>query len=301
MLCNNTMVIKMKISLIISILFLIIFNSLSLAADNNRISKYEREALISLYLSTGGDQWTSNKGWKDGQLESDGFSYSGSECNWFGVICDKQKTKVIEIILSANNLSGILPSKIGNFKNMKNLNFWVNKISGMIPDEICKLNQLELLCLGSNKFRGNIPNCVGNLQNLKYLYFDTNSLTGTIPKEICTLSKLEILSLHSNSLNGNIPDNLGLLSNLRELNLFKNSLTGLIPKGIGALNKLEKINIHSNELLGLIPLEITKLPGLIDGESNLCGNMLSTDSDLVKEFINRKQYGIMWEKCQRTK
>lgn len=85
-LCNNTMVIKMKIFLIISILNLLIFNSLSLAADNNRISKYERGALISLYLSTGGDQWTSNKGWKDGQLESDGFSYSGSECNWFGVL-----------------------------------------------------------------------------------------------------------------------------------------------------------------------------------------------------------------------
>jgi len=291
----------MKVNLCICFSLLTIFSNVALINAESRITKEERDSLISIFLSTKGDEWNVNKGWKENPLELDGFSKSGTECDWYGVTCDDNKESVIAIELCANNLSGNLPDKINKFKKLKRLNLWVNQISGKIPDDIGELKSLELLCLGSNNFSGTIPTKIGNLNNLKYLYIDTNSLTGKIPQEICFLSKLEILSLHSNNLNGIIPKGISRLVNLRELVLFQNDLSGMIPKEIGALARLEQLNIHSNRLTGPIPIEIITLSNLKENKSNFCGNMLFTDDAVTIEFLNKKQYGIFWEKCQKIR
>jgi hypothetical protein len=99
-------------------LFFLLLSTLTttaLAIAGNPIPSIERKALISIYLNTGGDDWRTNKGWKDNPLESDGFSKLETECDWFGVTCDDKKERVIAIELCANKLTGKLPKDIGDF------------------------------------------------------------------------------------------------------------------------------------------------------------------------------------------
>ncbi len=51
------------------------FSSIAFAA----IPPIERAALIALYESTDGDNWTYNNGWKTPPLAADGFAMPGTE------------------------------------------------------------------------------------------------------------------------------------------------------------------------------------------------------------------------------
>ena len=54
----------------------------------------QREALIALYNSTDGDNWTKNNGWQDPPLDVDGFAMPGTENTWHGITCDGGNTTV---------------------------------------------------------------------------------------------------------------------------------------------------------------------------------------------------------------
>lgn len=49
------------------------------------IPSAEREALITLYNSTNGAKWQNNSGW---------LGANGTECNWYGVVCDAAESHV---------------------------------------------------------------------------------------------------------------------------------------------------------------------------------------------------------------
>ena len=59
----------------------------------------ERDGLISLYLFTNGDHWSSKDKWLDEDQH---------HCMWFGVICN-QNGRVVGISLPANQLNGTIP------------------------------------------------------------------------------------------------------------------------------------------------------------------------------------------------
>ena len=60
-----------------------------------------------------------------------------------------------------------------------------NQLSGEIPTDIGNLTNLNSLSLGYNQLTGEIPPEIGNLTNLEYLYLGNNQLSGEIPEEIC--------------------------------------------------------------------------------------------------------------------
>ena len=205
---------KKGIYLCASILFSIFSLILSSSFVYGSISETERAALIALYNSTDGDNWTENYGWKTPPLDSDGFSMPGSEHEWVGIeIVDDS---VVDIALRYNNLSGTLPPEIGNLSNMERL--WIdgNQLSGIIPPEIGNLLNLYYLKLGENHLSGSIPPEIGNILNLSYLKLDSNLLSGTIPVELGNLINLELLWLNGNQLMGCIPDNITNLSVLED-------------------------------------------------------------------------------------
>ena len=230
------------------------------------ISSNERDALIALYNSTSGANWTENSGW---------LGAAGTECDWYGVYCDGDGDYVHEIDLYSNNLTGTIPADIGNLTN------------------------LDYLDLGANQLAGAIPTQIKNLANLTILWLEDNELTGTIPVEIGNLTNLEALALYSNNFTGIIPAEISNLTNLFILDLGGNNLTGSIPEGIGSLAYLTDLWLDSNQITGTIPAELMNLVSLYDDFGlDLCGNNLYTSSAILRDFLNQYQVGGDWESCQ---
>ncbi|MCH8838343.1 MAG: T9SS type A sorting domain-containing protein [Candidatus Marinimicrobia bacterium] len=232
-------------------------------------------ALVALYNSTGGANWTDNSGW----LEPD-----SALASWYGVTISNGR--VDELRLRDNNLSGTIPAEIGdltalqllylgndsltgsiptaigNLASLTDLSIINSQISGPIPTEIGNLTNLGTISLVGNQLTGSIPSSIGNLVGLSYLMLEGNQLTGAIPGEIGNLVNLTRFSAWENALSDTIPPGIGNLTSLITLSLSSNQLTGSIPPEIGNDTSLTWLNLSDNQLTGPIPGEIGKLTRL---------------------------------------
>ncbi|XP_057842925.2 probable LRR receptor-like serine/threonine-protein kinase At3g47570 [Cryptomeria japonica] len=91
--------------------------------------------------------------------------------------------KVQGIDISANQLTGNIPSTIGSCIAIQYLNLSFNKINGSIPESLGKLLNLQDIDLSFNNLLGKIPMSLGKLGALQHLNFSTNKLEGEVPKD----------------------------------------------------------------------------------------------------------------------
>jgi hypothetical protein len=133
-------------------------------ATQSDIPYAECEALIALYTATNGANWTNNSGWNS----------TSTPCSWYGVTCSGGH--VTRIDLYSNELSGTIPSELGNLANLEYLYLGWNQLSGSIPAELSDLINLEYLNLYYNQLSGGIPSELGNLANLRTLELGQNRL-----------------------------------------------------------------------------------------------------------------------------
>jgi len=82
------------------------------------------------------------------------------------------RADLISLDVSDNNLSGALPSQIGQLKKLKSLDASNNQMTG-VPAEIGRLTDLESIDFANNKLTG-LPNELGNLSNLKIINLTGN-------------------------------------------------------------------------------------------------------------------------------
>ncbi len=199
-----------------------------------------------------------------------------------GSIPDLGALQSLEMLdLSANNLSGGIPSAIGGLHNLITLNLSYNQLSS-IPNTIGDLVNLQYLWLYNNLLLGPIPNEIGGMRSVKWIDLDNNKLTGTIPSSLGGLTYLTDLNLVNNQLEGSIPPSLTNLNNLNTLNLNTNKLTGSVPAGL----KVRYFDVENNQLSGTL----TFPPNTIF--SMFIGNNKFTFTDIIPvltetEFINR--------------
>ena len=247
----------------------------------------DREALIALYHSTDGPNWSRSDNWlSDAPLES-----------WFGVSVTTEGASVDTLVIRNNELSGAIPPELGQLKNLEYLDlrdndlsgpipvelgqlqnlqqliFWDNSLTGPIPSELGQLQNLEQLVLGNNQLVGPIPPELSESRNLQLVNLRWNDLTGVIPPELSNLQNLEELYLDENRLTGSIPTELSMLQNLRSLNLDRNQLSGPIPPELSQLQNLRSLLLESNQLTGPIPIGLSQLLNLRD--MDLGGNQLT--------------------------
>ena len=106
----------------------------------------DRAALIALYNATDGANWTANENWLSNRpLEQ-----------WHGVATDDEE-RVTQINLRENNLTGTIPSEIGDLSTLEELYLDNNELTGDIPSELGNLPELSALRLAGNRLTGCIP------------------------------------------------------------------------------------------------------------------------------------------------
>jgi len=87
----------------------------------NGVMTNEYDALVALYDATNGDNWTHNTNWKT----TVPIDY------WQGVSVDNEH--ITKINLNSNQLSGSIPSELGNLTNLQSLNLSGNQLTSL-PD-----------------------------------------------------------------------------------------------------------------------------------------------------------------------
>ena len=80
------------------------------------IPQAECEALVALYNSTDGDNWTTNLDWL----------VTNTPCSWFGLAC--YSGHVGDLFLYDNNLSGAIPSELGSLSELQFFSIYENSV-----------------------------------------------------------------------------------------------------------------------------------------------------------------------------
>ncbi|XP_052883502.1 probable LRR receptor-like serine/threonine-protein kinase At3g47570 [Gossypium arboreum] len=183
--------------------------------------------------------------------------------------------------MGLNKLHGGLESQLGfAFPELEILHFGDNQFSGRIPASITNISGLKEFDIYSNGFSGLVPENMGKLQNLELFYIDYNHLG--IGKEgdldflpsLTNCSLLKDLDIHHNRLGGVLPNSIANLSaQLEHLFMGENQISGSIPEGIGNLDKLIDLHIGENLFTGEVPTSIGKLRNI--GRFDLSLNRLS--------------------------
>ncbi|GAY68105.1 hypothetical protein CUMW_261570 [Citrus unshiu] len=98
---------------------------------------------------------------------------------------ESYKGDILELMagldLSSNELTGDIPSEIGDLQNIHGLNLSHNFLSGSIPESFSNLKMIESLDLSHNKLNGQIPPQLTELHSLSTFDVSYNNLSGPIP------------------------------------------------------------------------------------------------------------------------
>lgn len=271
----------------------------------------DREALVTFYNATGGENWKNNTNWCSEKPLKDWF---GVTVNNDGRVCRLslsgnqligsipvelvQLTNLEGIWLSENKLKGAIPKELGQLTNL-NRALWLNdnQLTGVIPKELALLTQIGSLNLSNNQLTGSIPAELRRLTKINHLFLSNNHFTGSIPAELGLIAAdLYNLDLSSNQFTGSIPVELGRLIKLTHLNLSNNQLTGLIPVELGSITDLFNLDLSNNHLTGSIPVSFAQLIKL--KEFNCSNNKLSTDN--LSAELKSQKYFHLWVLTPQT-
>ncbi|KAG4193731.1 hypothetical protein ERO13_A06G010000v2 [Gossypium hirsutum] len=205
-------------------------------------------------------------------FNASGFPLPGSIPDLFG-----NRLVHLEVLdLRSCNISGSIPSSLGNSSRLSSLYLSNNNLAGSIPSVLGELKNLKSLDLSINSLTGSIPLSFGSLINIEELQLSSNYLSGSIPPSLSSLKALKVLNVSDNNLSGSIPVQFSNLSKLLELDLSKNSLYGSLPVEFTMLKSLQKMIIENNELEGRLPVDL--FSNLVELQVvDLSGNKLDGD------------------------
>ena len=202
----------------------------------SQIPQTECEALVAFYNSANGARWRENSNWLVTQ----------TPCNWFGIHC--AGGQVTELILEDNQLSGTLPSEIGNFSRLDRLLLSANQLGGTIPPELGNLTHLRILILQLNQFTGAIPPQLGNLTNLQFFILFNNQMSGSLPLELGQLTEVEIFSVAHNDFAGDFPAEIGTLTKATWIDVSHTDLSGSLPLTLTNLQNVSTFKFNETGL-----------------------------------------------------
>lgn len=205
------------------------------------------------------------------------------------------------LYLSQNQLIGIIPSQLGNLKNLNRLDLTSNYLISPLPNELKSLSSLSYLAIGTNNFQESFPLFLKSLTNLTDLWLRNNQFKGTIyPSFFSSLLLIQNIDLINNQIEGEIPSEIGLCSNLIKLSIERNEFTSSLPTEMGRLFLLETLEMRINHFNGTIPTEIgfCKNLKLFSGSFNSFSGSIPTELLNLKnlqwlDFMNNQLFGTI--------
>lgn len=236
------------------------------------IPNSERNALITIYNATNGENW--NRTW---DLDKD-------PRNWFGI--SVKNGAVTELNLSGNALKGNFPSNLTSFPKLTKLDLSNNQLSGDVAAGISSLSLLSKLDISNNRLTGDptqsltglfnvddlalggnlftIPDVNGLLQNFNNIKTLNLSDLGliNIPSKITAFTNLETLILDNNPIPANAFGNIANHPKLTNLSLSGLQLTQ-IPTQVSQLTQLTSLNLSNNALIEQTTSGLSNLTNLV--------------------------------------
>ncbi|XP_064957336.1 receptor-like protein EIX1 [Musa acuminata AAA Group] len=193
---------------------------------------------------------------------------------FYGLSTCSQGASISSLVLKGNNLTGIIPSSMGQLSQLQEVDLSSNSLAGnIIEAHFLNLTRLSGLIIASNSLNVMLPNdwqppfsakiidlsfChigakfpdwIRTQQQLQKLYLSGVGVSGSLPIWFSNFSKgLEILNLSSNYLTGQLPSAPQLL-----LDLSNNSFVGPIPLSFEEATYLILLSLSHNHINGDIP------------------------------------------------
>ena len=215
----------------------------------------------------------------------------------------EDRSQLVHLDLSENNLSGAVPAEIGNLEKLRRLFLNENMLVGSIPERAGRSGRaandsLAVLDLSGNHFSGEVPEIFSS--NLQYLDLSENRLGGNVPEGLSLSPELRYIDLSRNAdsfssmsgLTGAVPYDIVSLMELTHLNLSRNKLSGELSSDIGKreisdcligaylggpyvaprsvcikrtlLKNLKYFDVSHNMLYGEVPNNFKNIGGLLD-------------------------------------
>ncbi|VAI92634.1 unnamed protein product [Triticum turgidum subsp. durum] len=193
-------------------------------------------AMNGLYVSLGSP---SLPGWIPNGGDPCGEGWQGVTCTGTGITKIKMNvanlggqlsslgnfTSITTIDLSNNNIGGTIPEDLP--LTLQNLFLSANQLTGSIPSSLSKLTGLSAMSLNVNHLDGELPDAFDSLAGLINLDISENNFTGVLPPSMKNLSSLTTLRIQNNQLSGTL-DNLQDLP-IKDLNVENNLFSGPVP------------------------------------------------------------------------
>ncbi|HEY8938507.1 MAG TPA: hypothetical protein VIM65_24975, partial [Cyclobacteriaceae bacterium] len=139
---------------------------------------------------------------------------------------------------------------LGNLNKVINFYLSANQLSGEIPSTLGNLTAVNQLILNDNKLTGQIPTTLSSLSNLTALYLYNNNLSGDVPSIFTSLTKLILFSAYNNQFTGAFPSSIGNCSVLTTFDIHTNKFTS-VPSSLLSLPVLNSALIYDNELTAI--------------------------------------------------
>ncbi|KAF3955626.1 hypothetical protein CMV_019170 [Castanea mollissima] len=171
-------------------------------------------------------------------------------------------TKLEYLVVSVNNLSGPIPSFLGNITTLRILSIESNLFSGTVPHELGNLVNLELLVLNANNLTGELPIALTNLTKLKILRISSNNFTGRMPDFFRSWKQLQKLEIQASGFEGPIPSSISVLSNLTELRISDLVGEGSKFPNLSSMTLMSRLMLRSCNITGSIPSYISDMKGI---------------------------------------
>lgn len=226
-----------------------------------------RGPLMDFYVATNGPWWF--RRW-DTTLDV---------CSWQGVTCTSDG-RLTNISLTKNNLSGTLPSSLGDLADVAYFSVDENNITGTLPTSLQSWTNMYNFDVSYNQLNGTLPPEYGSWtvpglsfwvsfnrlsgtlppqyreMNLCLMGLENNRFSGTLPSVYSQWRGNAIsMKFGSNKFNGTLPAEYADWVAVKGIDFSFNQLSGTLPKVYQSWSRLEFLRLQSNELSGTLPSE----------------------------------------------